>query len=250
MKKIFISTLCVLIFLSASRAQKQATGSRRDTSSSRQQVPYPLDTFYIHNQIEAQPNSNFNITGTGIFGSNLNVPLIVRSSNELGTDISVTNTNNTNANWRFHVSGAATGPGSLSVINMLTNRAAITFSRNGFVKINSIVQPDVALDVNGDIEASGNIHASGNFLLGIQYLKQESSMNQGYQMFTLNCPAGYQVISGGGGNRDLNGTVKDIHVAFSGPDEDAPATRWRLYLYNSSKSSRAVVIYCNCAKVK
>jgi len=232
----------------AGLAQNQAAGTGRDSALSKQKtVPPPASPYILNQAFPPQPNSSFYITGMGTIGSTSDIPFTVNSSSASRTAILLANSSTPNGSWLLNVNNGATpDAGTFSLINLqahatLTPIAAFT---NGYVSINSAAPPVAALDVNGDI------HASGVFMLGIQYLKQEHSMKQGYQAYTLDCPAGYQLISGGGGDRDLNGTIKDIQVAFSGPDEDAPATRWRLYLYNSSKSSRAVVINCTCAKVK
>ncbi|MBS1567740.1 MAG: hypothetical protein JST39_25375 [Bacteroidetes bacterium] len=209
-------------------------------------VPDPGSLYILNQFFPPQPNSNFNITGVGVIGgSTADIPLSVHSASTGRTAIAFGNTTTSNGSWLLNINPAGMkNPGAFSLINVLANQTPIVAYPNGYVGINSTATPAVALDVNGDI------NASGRFLLGMQYLQQDYSMGQGYKMLTLDCPAGYQVVSGGGGHRDLNGAVKDIHVAFSGPDEDAPATRWRLVLYNSSKSSRAVRINCACARIK
>jgi hypothetical protein len=67
---------------------------------------------------------------------------------------------------------------------------------------------------------------------------------------TLYCPTGYQIVSGGGGHRDNNSAGWDIRIAYSGPDPSSPSTAWRLMLVNTSSSSRALVMFCNCAKIR
>jgi len=238
MKKYGVTLPLIVVFVYAGFGQSRKAA-----------VPIPdTNSLYILNQaFPPQPNSNFNISGRGtISGGTEDIPFTVHSSSLVSTAILLSNSNTPYSSWLLNVNNRSTSGdnGAFSLINVLTNKTIIRASPNGYVSINSVKAGAVALDVTGDIQASGN------FLLGMQYLQVDNSIGQGYKMLTLDCPAGYQVISGGGGHRDLNGAVKDIHVAFSGPDEDAPATRWRLVLYNSSKSSRAVRINCTCAKVK
>jgi len=216
-----------------------------------QLVPNTSGSF-IRNQATQQANSNFNVSGNGIIGNTLNVgttslrPLTVQSSNLLGAGIRLSNTSNTNANWELAASGLlSTTPGSFSLKNLVNNKMVLNATRDGNVAINKTGIPTATLDVNGDIKAAGN------FLMDVQYIRKDYTLNANTRLsWSMECPAGYQVISGGGGHRDNNSAANDIKLSYSGPDPDAPTTKWRVLMNNTGTRSRAIIVYCNCAKVK
>jgi hypothetical protein len=95
------------------------------------------------------------------------------------------------------------------------------------------------LTVNGAINA-GLIRLSSDYVL--------SSGNLG--LYTIACPDGTRLITGGGGHRDFNVAAADITVNYSGPDLSSPLTTWRLMVTNSNGSaSRTIRIYCTCARI-
>jgi len=207
---------------------------------------------FIRNQSVPQASSNFNITGAGIIGGTLKVgvnaqrPLIVQSSDLLRTSLQLSNTSNAQANWDLVASGTlSASPGGFALRNSNNGRTVLNATQNGSVAINKSGAPTAALDVNGDIKASGN------FLMDMQYIRRDYTLGANTRLsWSIPCPAGYQVISGGGGHRDDNSAANDIKLSYSGPDPDAPTTQWRVLMNNTGSHSRAIIVYCNCAKVK
>ena len=129
------------------------------------------------------------------------------------------------------------------------------------VSINKITAPNYELDVNGTANANNLyalnevraplITATNYFNMDVQYIRREYTVpgnNRSY--YNLPCPQGYQILSGGGGHRDNNSAARDITINYSGPDPNNPSIAWRLMVTNTSGSSRAVVLFCNCAKIR
>ena len=207
---------------------------------------------FIGNQTTTQPNSNFHISENGVIDGYLAVgnnttnafPFSVSSSNNNSTAF-VLNNLSSNGTWVMLVNGASRSiPGSLQFTNFATGRTAL-ITTGDKVGINMNTAPTATLDVNGDIKAQGY------FLMDMQTLKTEFTIAGNNRLtYTKPCPKGYRLISGGGGHRDWNNAVRDIELAYNGPDPDAPTTAWRIIAENTSGSSRAMVIYCTCAKVK
>jgi hypothetical protein len=169
----------------------------------------------------------------------------------------------------MNTSGSASAtPGSFSLINVATGLTGLKISANGAVAIGMNSAPTATLDVNGSIKganisaagnvvatgkmtAGGDITAGGNFIMDVKYLSKEYSIGADSRSVNyLSCPTGYQLISGGGGHRDYNSAASDIRIDYSGPDPGSASTRWRVIATNAAWSSRKMVIYCNCAKVK
>lgn len=97
----------------------------------------------------------------------------------------------------------------------------------------------IDLTVNGIINA-GLIRLSTDYVL--------SSATMG--LYTIICPAGTRLVTGGGGHRDFNPAATDITVNYSGPDLSSPLTTWRLIVTNGNGSaSRTIRIYCTCARI-
>jgi hypothetical protein len=231
-------------------------------------VPVPLDTnMFIRNQTTEQPNSDFNISGGGTVGGTLKVnstvqalsvhvtstnfePLIIRTNNAFGTGIRLSNTYQALPDplyWSLkHESGVSATPDAFTISNSSSiGTKLVTILPNGNMGIRHVLNPAEALDVNG------NVKVSGSFLIDLEYVKQEVSLGgKEYSSYLLTCPPGKKVIGGGGGHRDYNSAIKDIHVGYSGPDFYGDPNRWLLYIYNSSGSKRALVLYCACAKVQ
>jgi len=135
--------------------------------------------------------------------------------------------------------------------NRQTPQANTDFNISGSGTIGQSLKVDGLLDVNDAIKAGGDISTSGNFILDVKYLTRDFTINaNSYAILYLSCPAGYRLLSGGGGHRDANSAVQDISIAYSGPDAANPSGRWRLAANNTSKNSRAMIMYCNCAKIK
>jgi hypothetical protein len=238
-----------------------------------QLVPNTSGTF-IRNQTSAQANSNFNVSGSGVISQGLSVgttvsaaalavssnsplPVTIQTFDIIRTGILMNNYLSHYGSWIMGVSGLMSpSPGSFSVVNAISDRTAIIATQNGYVAINRYDAPRAALDVNGGIMASslattGDIKASGLFLMDMKYLRVDRSLAGNARFsWSITCPGGYQVISGGGGHRDDNSAANDIKLSYSGPDPDAPTTKWRVLMHNTSSRSRAIIVYCNCAKVK
>lgn len=207
---------------------------------------------FIRNQLTVQARSNFNISGHGYIGGALHVgsatgepyPVDIRSNNLTETGLTLIN-QSSNSTWAiktFGIQGAF--PGAFSLVNTNENRSYL-IANNGKVGINMNTAPTETLEVNG------NIKASGNFLIGMITVSQVFSIDGNkYGYFGLACPSGYRLITGGGGHRDYNGAIQDIELSYSGPDPGNPTTTWRIMLQNTSSSSRAIIVYCNCAKVQ
>jgi hypothetical protein len=83
------------------------------------------------------------------------------------------------------------------------------------------------VEVNGDFTVPGNSRSARS----------------------LSCPAGTRLLGGGGGHRDFNGAATDIRVHYSGPDLANPTTTWRMIVSNTDGNSRAIRIYCICARI-
>lgn len=207
---------------------------------------------FVRNQTSQQANANFNISGAGIIGNTLKVgvaaqrPLIVQSSDQLRTSLQLSNTSNAQANWDLVALGSlSSSPGGFALRNSSNGTIVLNATQNGSVAINKSGVPTAALDVNGDIKASGN------FLMDVLYIRRDFSLSANTRLsWSIPCPAGYQVISGGGGHRDDNSAANDIKLSYSGPDPDAPTAKWRVLMNNTGSRSRAIIVYCNCAKVK
>ena len=101
------------------------------------------------------------------------------------------------------------------------------------------------------VQADGVVTVPGTLDMGVVTASNNLTIpGNNYASFTADCPSGYYVLGGGGGHRDFNSAQSDITVNYSGPDPAAPTTRWLLRLTNNSGSSRATVVYCNCARLK
>jgi hypothetical protein len=87
--------------------------------------------------------------------------------------------------------------------------------------------------------------------LDVSYETRETSLSgNNWASYTIGCPAGKKAIGGGGGHRDFNSALKDIQLSYSGPDPASNGQLWRVMLHNSGGSSRAIKLYCVCAKVQ
>ncbi len=102
----------------------------------------------------------------------------------------------------------------------------------------------------GGAEFAGSVTVNGNVNMGLTDRVVDFAVagntTAGY---TLACPGGTRLISGGGGHRDFNAAANDIHIRYSGPDINAPLDAWRLVIDNTSSSSRTIRVYCNCARI-
>lgn len=231
-------------------------------------VPVPVDTnMFIRNQTTQQPNSDFNISGSGAIGGPLTVgsivqapgvqivgtnsePLTIRTNNPFGTGIHIENAHQSYPDptyWSLkHESRTSITPDAFTISNSWLEGAKLfTILPNGNTGIKHVIKPTEALEVNGNIKAYGNI------LIDLEYVRREVTIDGNHNgAYTIYCPAGKKAIGGGGGHRDFNSAIKDINIAYSGPDFYNDPSRWLIYAHNSSGSKRALVVYCACAKVQ
>lgn len=236
--------------------------------SGQTKVPIPLDTnMFIRNQTDQQPNSNFNIDGSGTIGGRLIVrslihapsvliasdsfdPLTIRTNNIFGTGIRISNTYQTSPEpiaWLLKHESKTSVPADAFTIShsALIGPKLLTILPNGNTGIKDVINPAEALEVNGNIKAYGNV------LIDLEYVRREVSIGgKEDASYTMYCPAGKKAIGGGGGHRDFNSAIKDINIAYSGPDFYNDPNRWLIYVHNSSGSKRALLLYCACAKVQ
>ena len=158
---------------------------------------------FIRNQATTQATSNFNISGNGVIGNNLQARRIA--------------INKTSPAYELDIFGTA--------------------SANNLYAQNEVLAPLIT--------------ATSYFNMDVQYIRRDySAPGNSRWTQTLYCPSGYQIVSGGGGHRDSNSAGWDIRIAYSGPDPSSPKTGWRLMLVNTSSSSRAIAMFCNCAKIR
>jgi hypothetical protein len=207
---------------------------------------------FIRNQQSLQQNSGFNISGNGTIGgvlvagsnTSLTTSLEIRSSSTFATGLSMRNSSN-NGYWILRVNGSASVVPGAFVLHSVNGNNTPVMVVDGKVGINKVTAPTEALDVDG------NIKASGVFLVDLKTTRYEFTISGNSHAFaTVPCPPGYRLITGGGGHRDYNSALRDIELSYNGPDPDAPTTTWRILVQNTSSSSRAIVVFCNCAKVR
>ena len=102
-----------------------------------------------------------------------------------------------------------------------------------------------------DIARNGDISYSGKLNMGIQYVIRDFSISGNSRgSYNCSCPAGYQLIGGGGGHPDYNSAASDIKVNYSGPYVGYEKGTWKVIVSNTSGSSRGIRVYAICAKVK
>jgi hypothetical protein len=102
-----------------------------------------------------------------------------------------------------------------------------------------------------NITPTGDLNVSGNVGLNYyQYFIDSTLPGHSRGYFPCACPAGYRLLSGGGGHRDYNSAQIDITVNYSGPDNSDPTHVWTVLANNDSGSSRTIRVWCTCAKVQ
>jgi len=226
---------------------------------------------FINNQLNPQASSNFNISGQGFIGNTLSIgstysgylPVLSLSNSITDrTSLEIRNTSS-NAAWEMVVLGSDyPGVAGAWVLYNSSTATIPLLVKNGSVSINKFGTPTATLDVNGDIKAAStistdeNITAAGTvaankFLIDMKYVTADYSIPANSRgRYIIACPGGYQVVSGGGGHRDWNSAAGDIRLSYNGPDPADPSHNWRLMVNNTGGSSRAITMYCNCAKVQ
>jgi hypothetical protein len=104
---------------------------------------------------------------------------------------------------------------------------------------------------SGNVSVTNDLNVSGN--VGLNYHQGYGDITMSGNSrgaFTIECPTGYRLLSGGGGHRDYNSAVSDITVNYTGPDNGDPMHKWLVMATNDSGSSRTIRIWCTCAKVQ
>jgi hypothetical protein len=104
---------------------------------------------------------------------------------------------------------------------------------------------------SGNVSVANDLNVSGN--VGLNYHQGYGDITMSGNSrgaFTIECPTGYRLLSGGGGHRDYNSAVTDITVNYTGPDSSDPMHKWLVMATNDSGSSRTIRIWCTCAKVQ
>ncbi|MBD2721635.1 hypothetical protein [Hymenobacter armeniacus] len=138
---------------------------------------------------------------------------------------------------------------NLRVATTLNVTGDATLANNATVGNNLRVSKN--LRVVGDATVSNNLDVAGSVGVGFITVNNTASVRGNtHGEWRITCPAGTQVLSGGGGHRDYNRAQRDIVLNYSGPDPASPTTGWMLRFTNTSGSNRAVMIYCNCARIR
>jgi hypothetical protein len=227
MNRLFIITFYTVLIVSTARAQQVGVGTTQPDPSAALHISSPNKGLLIPRVDLAANNIATPATGLMVFNTNSNYAGGAGLFINLGTG--------TAPQWTQLVANTS---GNF-IRNQTTTQAASNFNISGGGTMGG------SLNVNGDIKAAGN------FLIDMKYISEEWTIGgNNRSLHYISCPTGYQIVSGGGGHRDYNTAINDIRIAYNGPDPASPSTRWRLISTNSSSSGRAMIIYCNCAKVK
>lgn len=142
---------------------------------------------------------------------------------------------------------------SLDIVGAGTqdNNRKITFWAEGgaLFRGNVITNGDLLINTNATV--SNNLTVNGMIGAGLIFQTADYTLSSGnLGLYSIACPNGTRLITGGGGHRDFNTAAADITVNFSGPDLSSPLTTWRLMVTNSNGSaSRSIRIYCTCARI-
>jgi hypothetical protein len=142
---------------------------------------------------------------------------------------------------------------SLDIVGAGTqdNNRKITFWAEGGALFKGNVFTNGDLLINTNATVGNNLTVNGMIGAGLTYQFNDYVLSSGnLGLYTISCPSGTRLISGGGGHRDFNTAAADITVNYSGPDFTAPLSNWRLLVTNSNGSaSRTIRIYCTCARI-
>ncbi len=142
---------------------------------------------------------------------------------------------------------------SLDIVGAGTqdNNRKITFWAEGGALFKGNVFTNGDLLINTNATVGNNLTVNGMIGAGLTYQFNDYVLTSGnLGLYTIACPSGTRLISGGGGHRDFNTAAADITVNYSGPDLVAPLSNWRLMVTNSNGSaSRTIRIYCTCARI-
>jgi hypothetical protein len=175
----------------------------------------------------------------------LNGDLFLNSSNAGGTWLYISNFSGTPTGWKM----VATTDGKLKHFNT-GNTSALTLLQNGRVGIGTET-PAYPLEVVGDAAVTGNFAIGGVVDIGHVVTSTELTFQAGgINAYSIPCPAGTKIVSGGGGYPGFNPDLaNDIITIYNGPDPDFPSTKWRLYMWNTNNVSVPIKVFCICARI-
>lgn len=144
-------------------------------------------------------------------------------------------------------------PNALDIVGAGTvegNRKITLWAEGGTLFKGSIVTNGDAL-FSSNATVGNNLTVNGAIGAGLTYQFNDYVLSSGnLGLYTIGCPSGTRLLSGGGGHRDFNTAAADITVNYSGPDLSAPLNNWRLMVTNGNGSaSRTIRIYCICARI-
>jgi hypothetical protein len=144
-------------------------------------------------------------------------------------------------------------PGSLDIVGAGTaevNRKITFWAEGGALFKGGISVPGDAFFFN-NVTVGSSLTVNGMIGAGLTFQAADYVLSSGnLGLYTIGCPTGTRLVTGGGGHRDFNTAAADITVNFSGPDLNSPLTTWRLMVTNSNGSaSRTIRIYCTCARI-
>jgi hypothetical protein len=197
---------------------------------------------------------NSNASGVAAMAFGFDAKASGNHSVAMGATVS---TNNQPGSFIF---GDATLNGPYS--NTASNQMLMRFTNGYQLYASNSNAPAMAIDNVGrmaigkttpteELDVAGNIIYSGTLNMGIQYITYDYTLaGNNRALLPCTCPAGTQVIGGGGGHRDWNSAANDIKVSYTGPDPSDPTRVWRIIINNTSGSARAIRVYAICAKVK
>ncbi len=144
-------------------------------------------------------------------------------------------------------------PGALDIFGGGTtnnNRRLVLWAEGGTL-FKGGIEASGDMNIAGAASVDKDLTVNGNLNMGLtsNFIDYTLSANTiGY--YSIHCPAGTRIVTGGGGHRDQNTAAADITVNYSGPNAASPLTSWRLTVTNSNASaSRAVRVYCICARI-
>lgn len=144
-------------------------------------------------------------------------------------------------------------PGALDIVGAGTtdgNRRITLWAEGGTLFRGDIVANGAVL-MNNNATVGNNLTVNGVINMGLSHFFNDYILSsESLGLYTIACPSGTRLVTGGGGHRDFNTAAADITVSYSGPDLGSPLTVWRLIVQNRNGSaSRTIRIYCTCAKI-